>query len=198
VDGKQLRALFQQFNAQYFNGRLPAYALRAVEQSTWLGESGTCFRKRRLIKVSRTLPDEEAISTLLHEMAHAATNGGHGMPWEREMIRLREAGAPLVSPDLDVDLGDWYGHRVSRTRFRGETEDMLVACELNATELVLNDAVKNFIRNVGGAETVAEFRRKYPWAGAVFNDVRKDHLEYQDQRAKLSAKLAQQKNDNRT
>jgi hypothetical protein len=56
---------------------------------------------------------ENSISCLLHEMAHAATTCYHGMPWKREMIRLREAGAPLVSADLSVELTDWDGAEVS-------------------------------------------------------------------------------------
>jgi hypothetical protein len=147
LNGKQLRTLFQQFNEQYFSGKLPAYSLRAVGRTTWLGESGCCYKKRKLITVGRTLADEEATSTLLHEMAHAATNDGHGMAWKREMIRLREAGAPLVSCDLNVDLTDWDGKRVSRQHFRGAIQDALI----DAPNITLSVAVRWFVSSYGGA-----------------------------------------------
>jgi hypothetical protein len=33
--------------------------------------------------------------TLLHEMAHAATDGDHGDTWKNEMARLKLLGAPV-------------------------------------------------------------------------------------------------------
>jgi hypothetical protein len=35
---------------------------------------------------------------LIHEMAHAATDGEHGSAWQAEMARLMLLGAPM-SPD---------------------------------------------------------------------------------------------------
>ena len=40
--------------------------------------------------------------TLIHEMAHAATDGTHEEKWKAEMARLRRQGAPTA----DVDDGD--------------------------------------------------------------------------------------------
>jgi hypothetical protein len=68
------------------------------------------------------------------------------MTWKREMIRLREEGAPLVSPDLDVDTADWDGSRVSRTHFRRVIEDMLQ----DIPGITLSAAVRGFIREEGG------------------------------------------------
>jgi hypothetical protein len=45
--------------------------------------------------------DRELRSTLLHEMAHAASGDpGHfgGEPWHEEMERIRRAGAPTHNP----------------------------------------------------------------------------------------------------
>lgn len=166
LDGKQLRVLFQQFNAQYFCGRLPPYAIRAVTRipsRIHLDPCGRIRRKRRLIEIARG-PDDEVTSTLLHEMAHAATTSGHGMTWKREMIRLREEGAPLVSPDLDVDTADWDGSRVSRTHFRRVIEDMLQ----DIPGITLSAAVRGFIREEGGPPTISGFLKKYPWVPKVF------------------------------
>jgi hypothetical protein len=99
MNGRQLCALFKQFNDEYWGGRLPAYSIHVVANMTSLGEWGRWLKKRKLIEILRGLTDEDATSTLLHEMAHAATNGGHDVPWKREMIRLLSAGAPLANTD---------------------------------------------------------------------------------------------------
>jgi hypothetical protein len=39
--------------------------------------------------------------TLIHEMAHAATNGDHSEEWLNEMARLKAAGAPVADWELE-------------------------------------------------------------------------------------------------
>jgi hypothetical protein len=188
LDGKQLRALFTQFNEQYFGGRLPAYAIQVARHITSLGEDGKCNRKRRLIKIRHGLSDEQAISTLLHEMAHAATSGHHSMPWKKEMIRLRQAGAPLDSGDLNIDLDDWDGIRVSRTRFRRFVQDVLI----NAPDITHSDVIRHFIHREGGAPTITAFLNKCPWAGTIFNHEKRAYGQYQKQKAELLATFRSQ------
>jgi hypothetical protein len=98
LTGHQLRALFKKFNAEYFDGELRTYSLRAYMTS--LGQDGRCLKLRRRIEIRSTASAEEATSILLHEMAHAAPSEYHDMSWKKEMIRLRDAGAPLISPNL--------------------------------------------------------------------------------------------------
>ena len=43
----------------------------------------------------------EVAEQLLHEMAHAATNGDHGDEWNNEMRRLKQAGAPVLDFNFD-------------------------------------------------------------------------------------------------
>ena len=173
MNGRKLRALFQQFNAQYFAGKLPSYSIRAVERITDLGEDGFCNCRRKLIKILRSLSDEDAISCLLHEMAHAATSGNHGMPWKREMIRLREAGAPLVSTELNVELAVWDGTRVTRAHFRQVVQDALI----DEPNISLSAAIRHFICTEGGPSTIQEFLRKFPWASTVFKAEKVAHAE---------------------
>jgi SprT-like family len=192
LNGTQLRALFQEFNRQHFDGRLPAYAIRVPERipsRTHFDPCGRFNRKRRLIEIARDLPDGEAISTLLHEMAHAATGGGHGSTWKREMIRLREAGAPLVDPDLAVDLTDWDGTRVSRKHFRGVIEDMLI----DVPDINLSGAIRGFIREEGGPTTISGFLRKYPWAPRVLKDERRAQDEDQKRTSNLLVAIARER-----
>jgi hypothetical protein len=37
---------------------------------------------------------------LLHEMAHAASDGDHGENWQSEMARLKQLGAPVDENDF--------------------------------------------------------------------------------------------------
>jgi hypothetical protein len=90
---------------------------------------GWCIKRRRLIEIKRGLSDAESISTLLHEMAHAATNHGHNKRWAMEMIRLREMGAPLTGPDLFIcDLGPWETPplRVTKRHFHSVARDVFI------------------------------------------------------------------------
>jgi hypothetical protein len=38
--------------------------------------------------------------SLIHEMAHTATDGSHGDAWHAEMDRLQQLGAPVWEGDL--------------------------------------------------------------------------------------------------
>jgi hypothetical protein len=160
-NGRELRKLFEQFNEQYFGGRLPAYKIRVVTHMTRLGESGCCVKTRKLIEIVKGLPNKDATSCLLHEMAHAATNGHHGMPWRKEMIRLRDAGAPLFGPDLTIDLDDWSSEYVSKRGFRSVVQDALADA---GPDVTVSNLIRHFITTEGGAPTISAFLKRNPWA----------------------------------
>jgi hypothetical protein len=101
--------MFQTFNRQYFAGRLPDYRILVV-YDVWYWETERCgyppffppaaeahgfidFDGRqifiRFLAGVLTMPQ-----TLIHEMAHAATDGDHGDNWKGEMSRLKLLGAP--------------------------------------------------------------------------------------------------------
>ena len=77
-----VQKLFLRFNKKYFSDRLPNYR---VVQSDLYGSAGVCRRKEREIHLSDFLRGSALRITLLHEMAHAATNGRHGLLWQGEM-----------------------------------------------------------------------------------------------------------------
>jgi len=99
-------------------------------------------------------------------MAHAATWGYHNMPWKKEMIRLREAGAPLSGSDRIVSLNDRNGRAISKKLFRGVMEDPL----LDVPTVNLNQAIKWFIHEQGAPpeHTIKGFLKRYPWARQIF------------------------------
>lgn len=101
--------MFQTFNRQYFAARLPDYRILVV-YDVWYWETQRCcyppcfppaaeahgfidFAGRqiliRFLAGGVTMPQ-----TLIHEMAHAATDGDHGDNWKDEMSLLKLLGAP--------------------------------------------------------------------------------------------------------
>jgi SprT-like family len=185
MNGKDLRKLFQEFNTKYFQGRLPAYSIRVRRSMTSWGETGRCLKRSRIIEIQAGQSDEDAANTLLHEMAHAKTGAAHGMMWKKEMIRLREAGAPLRHHDSKITIDDWDGTRVSRTHFRAVAQDQLI----DSPDWTLSQAVKWFIRNEGGGSTIAGFLKRYPWVRAEFSRLKRARAEEERRIAELRAIL---------
>jgi hypothetical protein len=151
-DGIGLRELFKKFNEHYFGNHLPAYSIRVIRG---MGYSGFCFKRKRLIKIKFGQSPEETIGVLLHEMAHAATNIGHGDLWKKEMIRLRDAGAPVAPFERGIDAGRWDGTHVSGKHFRSVVEDVLA----DYPRIALSETLRHFIETEGGPLTIAGFLR---------------------------------------
>jgi hypothetical protein len=112
--------MFHAFNDQYFEGRLPDYRILVV-YSVYYWEVFHCGYSQPLLSAvsswgfidfrgkqifMRFLPHSSSGWTmpgiLLHEMAHAATDGEHGEDWQSEMSRLKRLGAPV--DDLDAEF----------------------------------------------------------------------------------------------
>src|ERR1700680_4722535 len=97
----KLQNLFDKYNQKYFKGALADYK---VIQSDRYGGLGMCRRKQREIHIQAGLAGRKLRETLLHEMAHANSNGQHGKSWLAEMYRLARAGAP-TKKDADGYVG---------------------------------------------------------------------------------------------
>lgn len=179
MNGRQLRILFRQFNKQYFGGRIPPYQIHVVPHITWLGEYGHCNKEKRLIRIKAGLSDEEAVSTLLHEMAHAVTRGGHPKSWKKEMIKLREAGSPLMGANATVKLDESNDTRISRRQFRATIDYIL----MDIPTITLPRAIRQFICTYGGAKSVSDFNRRYPWARDVYRAAKMQRAEFESRRA---------------
>lgn len=184
-DGRGLRELFKKFNEQYFGDHLPAYSIRVVRGMSY---SGFCNKKKRQIKIRADQSVEETIGTLLHEMAHAATNDGHGDNWKNEMIRLREAGAPVASAEKNICSKTWDGKKVTRGHFRLVVQEVIA----DSPAITLPEALRHFSSIEGGPDTIAGFLRKYPWVRAVFRDEKKKFFEEQKRIAEWRARLGSQ------
>ena len=97
-----LQALFHELNQRHWRGELPVFRCEWSERmiTTW----GTCYRTRRLIRISsffRTRPAAELSALLSHEMIHIKY-GGHGPRFKRELKRIgMEGDVQRLFPHLD-------------------------------------------------------------------------------------------------
>jgi len=118
--------LFDDFNDQYFGGRLPRYRIKVVKRLrvrrkvdkdlNRLGAVGVTDRRGRLIQIRSGQSDEQQIETLLHEMVHAVAGNGHGKPFCDELERIKALGAPTnEKPSLPM----------TATLVRGSVQDYL-------------------------------------------------------------------------
>jgi hypothetical protein len=113
--------MFDTFNARYFSGRLPDYKILVV-YDVWHWEIERCgyppfippaaeafgfidFPARQIFLrfLANYKSGLQMSQSLIHEMAHAATDGDHGDAWRAEMVRLKELGAPVDQSDLEVE-----------------------------------------------------------------------------------------------
>jgi hypothetical protein len=169
----EIRRLYKKFNAKYFGNRLPHYRVVLVNRITNLGEDGHLNRERRLIRIQKCLSRNETISTLLHEMVHAATTEVHGKPFIRELRRLRSAGATLGYFEVDLlereitpltkEAFQYYALiRIGHSRGAIKLPNLVWDFELNNFEFI--DLL----------ETAAGFRRRFWWAPKAFQEAKRE------------------------
>jgi hypothetical protein len=167
---KKYQALFHEFNQRYFDSNLPHYRVRVVDYITKVGEKGRINRKSRLIRLAAGSEESETIATLVHEMAHAATNDRHASRFMAEMHRLLSSGAPITyERHIKGYEHTFTPKRLTRTFFRCTAEDAFI----DAPTITLRAFVRWFIRDYGYADSSAEFIRKFPWASRIFSEIKK-------------------------
>lgn len=90
-----LSEMFDDFNLEFFNGRLPTYTVRRAAHLGRLHMAdGLCDPIQRQIHVQSGLRPSVERQVLLHEMCHAAIPGhaGHGAPFREQLRRLARKG----------------------------------------------------------------------------------------------------------
>jgi hypothetical protein len=94
---KPLHLMFADFNARYWNGRLPKYRVR---RRYLVGIHARWLSKERLILIDRTLDPYDVPRILLHEMCHVRVGAGHGRRFLGELKRIAELGEPLAAEEF--------------------------------------------------------------------------------------------------
>jgi hypothetical protein len=169
----EIRQLYKKFNAKYFGNRLPHYRVVLVNRITNLGEDGHLNRKQRLIRIQKGLSRNETISTLLHEMVHAATTEVHGKPFIRELRRLRGAGATLGY--FELDLLEREITPLTKEAFRYYA---LIRLNHSRGAIKFPNFVRDFALNniefIDLPETAAAFKRRFWWAPKAFQEAKRE------------------------
>jgi hypothetical protein len=104
--------IYREFNQKYFGAQLPEYSVHVVIDLHEFDNEPIDFDSDFGITNGLIRVGERSIyvrytwrhsmeETLIHEMAHAATNAAHGEEWLAEMRRLKEAGAPVAAWELE-------------------------------------------------------------------------------------------------
>jgi hypothetical protein len=93
---QRLRNLFDRYNRIYWQGSLSMYRV-IISSLASEGCIGRCNRINRLIEIDPDghTSDKQLRSTLLHEMCHATSRGGHSLEFFREVERLLKRRAPV-------------------------------------------------------------------------------------------------------
>ena len=183
----EAQAQFHEFNQRYFGGKLPRYRVRVVDYIPKQREHGHINRKQRLICLLAGHQDACMIATLLHEMAHAATNDQHADRFMEEMKRLLSVSAPITY-EADIkpykEKERFTPKRLTRTFLRCAAEEAI----MGAPTTPLRAFVRWFVLDYGYADSSAEFMRKFPWVSHVFREVKKDAKTYEKRRAQFLSK----------
>jgi hypothetical protein len=101
-EDSRLMSQFERYNLRFWSGRLEGWSV--IESEECAGTYGECDPSRRLILVRpwKHNSDFEVRATLVHEMAHAASNRDHDEKWRMEMMRVKALGAPTDALDFLV------------------------------------------------------------------------------------------------
>jgi hypothetical protein len=167
-NAERLQELFSDFNNRYFDGKLQRYRIQVVRRVSERNPNlrGKLYRKRRLIRIGMS-GEETMITTLCHEMAHAANRtDGHGPKFLQIMKELKSAGAPIA----DFELEDPYGRKgLTMGFFRESATDAL----LDVPDATLSQVARWFINDNGYASSITGLLRRYPWIPRVFREAKR-------------------------
>ena len=97
-----LHALYQEFNQQFFSGRLPDFRVRV---SLAVDGGGVCYPKRRIIFMCPNTNPDETRKILLHEMCHIETLGeenSHGPAFQAQLMDLYYQGEQWAFGEVEA------------------------------------------------------------------------------------------------
>jgi hypothetical protein len=149
----ELKRMYQEFNAQFWKGRLPDYRVTYYQLPP--GTRGQCSSKRRLIRISRTLPSSQLRRVLLHEMCHIGCPY-HGKKFLERLDRLFKMGEKWAEEEIKL-------YRDSET-YNAAVSDMgynLSLAMMDEHVPTYREAVQHFSAEF--ALTPTEFKRRFPW-----------------------------------
>jgi len=117
ITDNQLTKWYNEYNAELFGGSVAGYTVVAYKHlATRLG---LCDDEKRIIQVDRTLDEQHARATLLHEIVHAfvGCNHGHDKAFNTECQRIETAtGLNLREYRMTAQVRNEHKQRVNDAR----------------------------------------------------------------------------------
>lgn len=86
--------LFNDFNKRYFRNKLPRH--QVVPRSI----AGARYERHRQQIILGAVQEHEIPAIIIHEMIHAATTDRHDRAFNKKLLQLKEAGAPVLARDF--------------------------------------------------------------------------------------------------
>ena len=186
----RLKHEFQTVRQQFFPrwDRESRWRIRQVSDLN--GAHGRVYPETRTIRITHLPDGDEGTVLLIHEIAHAASNWGHGKKWQARMERAAVAADAMSRPELARLLRkEVAGYRdpVARVTARLAYQEISDAV-VEAPDVTFLQVVDCLRRDYGFSRK--EFLDRFRRARAVFDRERRDEAERARVKAKLMAMIS--------
>jgi hypothetical protein len=158
---------FREYNATYFGGQLPDYRIDVLARDQ-IDALGRIDRTAQQIVLRVMKSADEMQFTLIHEMAHAASEDRHHRAWRAEMRRLAAARAPVDRLEMRV-VGT--SERLAEQLIYDRALYYLV---WQCPQPTLHRFARLFVEELGYARSGAALLRKHLWIASTFARARRD------------------------
>ena len=148
----QLQQFFDDYNHQFFRGRLPKYRVRFTHSIHSYGE---CSSQDHVILLSWKIPLEELRQYLLHEMCNIGCPD-HGKRFTSKLQKLADQGEEWAVEEIRL-----YREGLTWNQEMTNVKQRLEEIALNPSRPTFSQVNKHFAENLGLSPTV--MRKKVPW-----------------------------------
>ena len=133
----QLQQLFDDYNQQFFLGRLPKYRVRFSHS---IHSHGECRSQDHVILLSRRVPQEELRQYLLHEMCHIGCPD-HGKRFKSKLQKLADQGEEWAVEEIHL-----YREAFTWNQEMANIKQNLEEMALNPSRLTFSQVNKHFAK----------------------------------------------------
>ncbi len=178
---------FQAVRHQFFSSWDRAGRWRLRQEPNLNGAQGSCRRESETILVTHLPEGDGGTLLLIHEIAHAVTDGGHGKKWQARMekaaVTAEQAGRTELATLLRKEI---IGYRDPMARVTaGLVYSEIADAVVENPELTFYQVIDFVRRDYGFSRQ--EFLQRFRRARVVFDREMRDAQEEAKARAKLLA-----------
>jgi len=153
----QLQQLFDDYNQQFFLGRLPKYRVRFSHSIHSYGE---CRSQDRVIVLSRRVPQKELRQYLLHEMCHIGCPD-RGKRFQSKLQKLADQGEEWAVEEIRL-----YREALTWNQEMVNIKQNLEDIALSPSRPTFSQVNKRLAEDLGLSPTAMQ--KKVPWLRAAW------------------------------